>query len=453
MDANELIRLLEDPARVAQKNVEELKRLSEAHPFSQPLQLLYAIRLRDTNEHLFNQQLGKASLLTYDRSLLFDLFEGNLLAASGHSAPVEAAEPVIQSREETQALPEPETDTELPVEDHSKTETADPIEDTAPPIKEEEDKPKRAPLKATEPETGKSDFSHLPPAERVRAILEENRKLRESFADKKEGQTAGHEDSRLDAIKDKLKDIKERQVQRSEEKPVEDVVREELSEVAKQQETLPEVPVASEPPEAIEVSEVPKVHEISEGTEVTQVTEASEEPLEESFEEPVEEQRDPVFTIELDDEVEVSLAETEKPLVEKEDEGGNDDDPRSFMEWIDFISKRDQEDEAAPREEKAEMNFDAKMDLLDSFMEKLPELKQKKSRDAAPEADTPIDMGDISKQDEGSLVTETLARVYVKQKHFSKAIKAYEILKLKYPEKSGFFASRILEIKKLINNK
>jgi hypothetical protein len=40
-------------------------------------------------------------------------------------------------------------------------------------------------------------------------------------------------------------------------------------------------------------------------------------------------------------------------------------------------------------------------------------------------------------------MTETLARVYLEQKKISKAIQAYEILILKYPEKSSFFADRI----------
>ncbi len=48
-----------------------------------------------------------------------------------------------------------------------------------------------------------------------------------------------------------------------------------------------------------------------------------------------------------------------------------------------------------------------------------------------------------------SLMTETLATIYVKQKNYAKAIQAYEFLSLKYPEKSSFFADRIQEIKEL----
>ncbi len=49
------------------------------------------------------------------------------------------------------------------------------------------------------------------------------------------------------------------------------------------------------------------------------------------------------------------------------------------------------------------------------------------------------------------LMTETLARVYAQQKNYQKAIQAYKILILKYPEKSGFFADQIQELKRLLN--
>lgn len=59
----------------------------------------------------------------------------------------------------------------------------------------------------------------------------------------------------------------------------------------------------------------------------------------------------------------------------------------------------------------------------------------------------------LKKIDTLELMTETLARVYLEQKKYAKAIQAYEILILKYPEKSSFFADRILEIKVLQQNK
>jgi len=46
-------------------------------------------------------------------------------------------------------------------------------------------------------------------------------------------------------------------------------------------------------------------------------------------------------------------------------------------------------------------------------------------------------------------MTETLAKVYLEQKKYRKAIQAFKILSLKYPEKSGFFADQIRAVKML----
>ena len=53
---------------------------------------------------------------------------------------------------------------------------------------------------------------------------------------------------------------------------------------------------------------------------------------------------------------------------------------------------------------------------------------------------------------ESEYMTETLAKIYCEQEKYNKALKAYEILSLKYPEKISLFANRINKIKKLIKN-
>ena len=55
-------------------------------------------------------------------------------------------------------------------------------------------------------------------------------------------------------------------------------------------------------------------------------------------------------------------------------------------------------------------------------------------------------------EEKSYLMTETLAKVYLEQKKYQKAIQAYEILILKYPEKSSFFAIRISDIKNVQQN-
>ena len=71
---------------------------------------------------------------------------------------------------------------------------------------------------------------------------------------------------------------------------------------------------------------------------------------------------------------------------------------------------------------------------------------------------TAIPAGDIkdlsqeTKLDKEELFSETLAKIYVKQQLYEKAIATYIKLSLKYPEKSVYFANRIEKIKENINN-
>jgi tetratricopeptide (TPR) repeat protein len=87
-----------------------------------------------------------------------------------------------------------------------------------------------------------------------------------------------------------------------------------------------------------------------------------------------------------------------------------------------------------------------KAELIDKFIETSPKI-------------SPIKPGvvftpnlDLNKEDNSYLMTETLAKVYLEQKKYQKAIQAYEILILKYPEKSSFFADRIKDIRIIQQN-
>ncbi|MFV8393889.1 tetratricopeptide repeat protein [Flavobacterium sp. LB2P6] len=87
-----------------------------------------------------------------------------------------------------------------------------------------------------------------------------------------------------------------------------------------------------------------------------------------------------------------------------------------------------------------------KLELINKFIEASPKISPVKHGVASTAT------FDLNATDNSFLMTETLARVYLEQKKYQKAIQAYEILILKYPEKSSFFADRISDIKILQHN-
>ncbi len=84
-----------------------------------------------------------------------------------------------------------------------------------------------------------------------------------------------------------------------------------------------------------------------------------------------------------------------------------------------------------------------KFELIENFLSKNPKLKPEKTQTKN------INLAEEQMIQPEALMTETLARIYVEQKNYKKAIQSYKILSLKYPEKSGFFADQIKAIKQL----
>jgi hypothetical protein len=81
-------------------------------------------------------------------------------------------------------------------------------------------------------------------------------------------------------------------------------------------------------------------------------------------------------------------------------------------------------------------------DLIEKFIISNPRIEPNKEKSHFP-------LEDVSKpviEEEGGFVTETLARIYINQGYYSKAIDIYEKLCLKFPEKSSYFASQIEKV-------
>jgi hypothetical protein len=123
----------------------------------------------------------------------------------------------------------------------------------------------------------------------------------------------------------------------------------------------------------------------------------------------------------------------------------NKNDRYSFEEWLQLSAKNSVENKTETSIVKTSdtPKKAAKMAQINAFIATNPKMSTPLTN---PEEITIKDAQKINKE---ALMTETLARVYLEQKKYKKALQAYKILSLKYPEKNSFFANQIKEIKRL----
>jgi len=84
-------------------------------------------------------------------------------------------------------------------------------------------------------------------------------------------------------------------------------------------------------------------------------------------------------------------------------------------------------------------------EIIESFIKKDPQISPPK-----PEQIDNENKAKKSAEDHNDLVSETLAKIYIEQMLYDKAIETYEKLSLKFPEKSRYFADLIQSIEKKI---
>ena len=111
----------------------------------------------------------------------------------------------------------------------------------------------------------------------------------------------------------------------------------------------------------------------------------------------------------------------------------------SFLDWIKYTEENQK---IQIQESKKLEPLKNKLSIIDRFIEADPKI-------SPMEKNEPIESlinGDFNSEE---LMTESLAKILLKQKKYKKAIRAYKILSLKYPEKNVFFAGQIQKIKKL----
>lgn len=484
MRQEDLTYWLKNPEAIDAKATEALELALRDFPYSAVLHQLYLKGLTNQRSYLSTSQQKKAAMWSPDRSLLMKWVADDA-GPSQLQAPKIAHKPLEKA--EAKPLVKPVIKEEKPVDAPlSKVEQEKPAltSSTLEPKSEKAPEPKAPEVPNEQPRTGTSeppkkvesaapqsagsekdiDLDRLSP--RVRAIVEKSRKLNESYKghEPEEKDSAANEQVSDPVIEESTEDVR----------PTTEEIKETEQIAQEKKEPAPESEIEDE--EAPE--EVPTFDATAFALPLMEISPSSveDEPQEEPEEgTPKEEERTfarPVVLDELvgeeedDSSVQLDFAawlrmkqgmgHPEEKVVEPADRP-QEVEERSSIEFD--ISDADVEDELEEPEIKPDDGKKAeKMALIDKFIESQPKITPRKKTEetrsnSSVSSDRSIDVSAMGSEMGDDFITETLAQVYKQQGYLDKALSAYEILRLKYPEKSSFFADQISEIRRMKRRK
>ena len=149
------------------------------------------------------------------------------------------------------------------------------------------------------------------------------------------------------------------------------------------------------------------------------------------------------ISIVLESSPEVKRAPEPEPEIEPEPE---QEQEVFYLDEEDFEIESVTETKEIKADEMDILNRQVQADLIDKFISSNPRIEPKREKSDQPVEDLSVPFTEPL----GGFVTETLARIYLNQGYYSKAIDIYEKLSLKFPEKSSYFATQIEKIKEII---
>jgi hypothetical protein len=145
------------------------------------------------------------------------------------------------------------------------------------------------------------------------------------------------------------------------------------------------------------------------------------------------------------EEIAVKTEEKVEREVEKEVQVLHHQQTTDFVAWLKNL-QLNENNNVNPSQAKPQNEGEK---LIDAFIEK----PIQRAKLVKQEFYSPVNMAKQSVSDNDFFVTETLAKIYIKQGNLAKAIKVYQNLSLKNPEKNNIFATQIKILKEQLHNK
>ncbi len=420
MNAKKIEELYTYPERLNATELAMLKQAVSDFPYAAPLQALYMKALQQQESYLLPAQVKRTAIATPNREALKVYYESHteLAAASDStsSSPdvvkptVEvAAPPKVPAPEMVEVEPKKQEVAEVQVEPKKQEVQAAPVKKPAPRATKKQPKPS-APKKAT---TVPEDLSHLPEA--VRNAILRSRALR------------GNEAPVVPAAQPS--EPVEEAPRAAEQLPVEESKQ---AEVVALDHTVSDTKRTDEVAPVSDKQEAPEEQLVGQSDAVEKSDKIAADV--------------PSFELETDlEEVPTAPASKASELTKAPAWETPEEREMPFSEKASFLQWLNAETRVAPVDVPASKKADAAGPDIKKIIRELPKFEGNKR-------DGKINVFSLEADGQGRFVTETLAEIYLKQGLFDKAIKSYEVLSLKYPEKSSFFADRIRAIKKEKNS-